>query len=123
MFKKIGNFSLVSISFLTLIQISFPVAADEPPRTLIGYSSEWSVRPGDTVDFMVNSINGEPYKADLVRVINGESQSIYGDQFKVEYTSSSFEGSYEGTPQALNLGSYIHVADTGTGSTGKLHGQ
>jgi N,N-dimethylformamidase len=86
--------------------------AQEPARTIVGYSSELSVRPGDTVDFMVNSVNGEPYQADLVRVINGESQSIYGDQFKVEYAPSSFEGTYEGKPQALNLGSYIQVGDT-----------
>jgi N,N-dimethylformamidase len=87
-------------------------AADEPPRTVVGYSSELSVRAGDNIDFKVNSTSGGSYDADLVRVINGESQSIYGDQFKVEYTPSSFEGRYEGSRQELNLGSYIHVENT-----------
>jgi N,N-dimethylformamidase len=89
-------------------------AEDEAPapRTLVGYSSELSVRPGDTVDFMVNAEDGGAYTADLVRVINGESQSIYGDQFKLEHTPSSFEGTYEGSRQKLNLGSYVHVDNT-----------
>ncbi len=104
---------MASIGFLSLIQTSLPVAAaEEPQRTLIGYSSELSVRPGDTVEFMVNTDNGGSYKADLVRVINGESQSIYGDQFELEYTPSSFEGTYKGSEQELNLGSYVHVQNT-----------
>ncbi|AXI45552.1 hypothetical protein C1J03_05590 [Sulfitobacter sp. SK012] len=51
--------------------------AQDPARTIVGYSSELSVRPGDTVEFMVNSVDSGSYKADLVRVINGESQSLY----------------------------------------------
>jgi N,N-dimethylformamidase len=96
----------------SLIQAEESLAADEAPRTIVGYSSELSVRAGDTIDFKVNSTEGGSYEADLVRVINGESQSIYGDQFKVEHTPAAFEGSYEGSQQALNLGSYIHVANT-----------
>ncbi len=80
---------------------------EKPERTLIGYSSELTVRPGDTVEFMVNALNGGSYKADLVRVINGESVTKSADQFKVEYTPSSFEGTYEGTPQELDLG-FLH---------------
>jgi hypothetical protein len=101
---------LCCVMGLVLANTSF--AAKEPPRTIVGYSSELSVRPGDTIDFKVNSIGGEKYDADLVRVINGESRSIYGDQFKVEYTKSSFERSYEGSQQELNLGSYIQVENT-----------
>ena len=101
---------LCCITSLVLANTSF--AANEPPRTIVGYSSELSVRPGDTVDFMVNSVGGEKYDADLVRVINGESRSIYGGQFKVEYTKSSFERTYDGSQQELNLGSYIHVGNT-----------
>ena len=81
----------------------------EAPRTLVGYSSELSVRAGDPIKFMVNAINGGTYQADLVRVINGESRSIYGDLFEVKNVVSSFEGEYQGIPQPLNMGSYIHV--------------
>jgi len=97
---------------MALLQAGNALAADETPRTLVGYSSELSVRAGENVDFKVNSIDGGSYEADLVRVINGDSQSIYGDQFKVEYTASSFEGKYAGVAQELNLGSYIHVENT-----------
>jgi N,N-dimethylformamidase len=86
---------------------------EEPERTLIGYSSELTVRPGDTIEFMVNAKQGGNYKADLARVINGESQTIYGDQFQLEYTPSSFEDTYKGARQELNLGSYVHVQNTG----------
>jgi hypothetical protein len=55
---------------------------NEPKRTLIGYSSELTVRPGDAIEFMVNAMQGGNYKTDLVRVINGESRSNYGDQYK-----------------------------------------
>jgi N,N-dimethylformamidase len=104
----LGTISTIVI----LATASQPVLAQEAPRTIVGYSSELSVRAGDKIDFMVNAVNGGSYKADLVRVINGESQSIYGDQFKVKYTPSAFEGAYEGTRQELNLGSYIQIDKT-----------
>ena len=91
--------------------MAFPAIA-EPERTIVGYADELSLRAGDSVEFKVNAIGGGSYHADLVRVINGESRSIYGDQFQLESVASSFEGSYEGLPQPLNLGSYIHVEDT-----------
>jgi hypothetical protein len=112
---KMGNFRnsfLMLCSVMSLVLANTSFAANEPPRTIVGYSSELSVRPGDTIDFMVNAVDGGSYKADLVRVINGESVTKYADQFKGEHTPSSFEGTYEGTPQDLNLGSYIQVGDT-----------
>ncbi|MCX2982036.1 hypothetical protein EYC98_14325 [Halieaceae bacterium IMCC14734] len=84
----------------------------EAPRTLVGYSSELSVRPGDPIKFMVNAVNGGAYEADLVRVLNGESRSIYGKLFEVKKVDASFDGEYQGKPQSLNLGSYIHVEKT-----------
>jgi N,N-dimethylformamidase len=82
-------------------------------RTLIGYSSELSVRPGDTIEFMVNAVNGGQYQADLVRIINGESVSRYGDLFELAEIEAPFAGEYQGSRQPLNLGSYIHVDDAG----------
>ena len=107
-----GKCLLVLCCTMSLGQADKALAEDEPRRTIVGYSSELSVRPGDTIEFMVNSEQVGKYKADLVRVINGESQSIYGDQFKVEHTASTFEGTYEGKPQKLNPGSYIHISNT-----------
>jgi len=85
--------------------------ADEVDRSLIGYSSELSVRPGDKLEFMVNAVKPGAFHADLVRVINGDSQSRYGSLFKVDEVDAPFAGDYTGESQPLNLGSYIHVED------------
>lgn len=84
-------------------------SAELPPRTLIGYSDVSSVRAGDSVDFMVNVINGGAFEADLVRIINGDGLSRYADKFEVKLVEASFAGSYQGQPQPLNLGSYVQV--------------
>jgi len=87
------------------------LSADDVERSLIGYSSELSLRPGDTVDFMVSAMEGGSYEADLVRVINGDNKSIYADQFLVDPIKASFQGRYEGKEQPLNTGSYVHIED------------
>jgi len=81
------NSLLLVFCTMSLVQADKALAADEPRRTLFGYSIKLSVGARDTVDFKVNVTGGGRYEADLVRVINGESQSIYGAQFKVEYTA------------------------------------
>jgi N,N-dimethylformamidase len=105
----------VFVAFYLVMVVSHSFAEggkiNEPARTLIGYSSELTVRPGDTIEFMVNAMHGGKYHADLVRVINGESRSIYGDLFKLKQVEASFEGNYEGVLQPLNLGSYVHIED------------
>ena len=96
---------------LGLAQATVAFATDEYQRSLIGYSSELSVRPGDTVDFMVNASNGGTYEADLVRVISGDNLSRYKDEFKVVNVDAPFSGNLQGKAQALNLGSYVHVEE------------
>ncbi|RDH81859.1 MAG: hypothetical protein DIZ78_15515 [endosymbiont of Escarpia spicata] len=101
---------LISISLLSFAQITPLQAAEKTPdRTIIGYAAPLSVRPGDKVDFMANVIGGGTYKADLVRVVNGDSLSRYKEHFKVDPVKAPFTGSYEGKEQPLNLGSYIQV--------------
>lgn len=78
-------------------------------RTLLGYSSELTVRPGQPLDFYVSDYTGKGYQADLVKVINGDGVSRYRDMFKVEPVKSSFAGKYSGSKQVLDLGSYIEV--------------
>ncbi|MBA1446736.1 MAG: LamG domain-containing protein [Chromatiales bacterium] len=96
---------LVSFALITPLQ----AAEKAPERSIIGYAAPLSVRPGDKVDFMANVISGGTYKADLVRVVNGDSLSRYKEHFKVDPVKASFAGSYEGKKQPLNLGSYIQV--------------
>lgn len=90
----------------------FP-APNLTPRTLIGYSSEYTVRPGDTIEFMASALNGDKFNADLVRVVNGDSRSRYYKGFQVDKVAASFDGEYQGVTQPLNLGSYVHIENTG----------
>jgi N,N-dimethylformamidase len=83
-----------------------------PPRTLIGYSSATNVRAGDSIEFMVNVIDGGEYEADLVKIINGDGLSRYADQFELQTVDAPFAGNYKGQKQALNLGSYVQVENT-----------
>lgn len=78
-------------------------------RTLIGYSSELSVRPGDKIDFFVSDFTGQGFDADLVKVINGDAVTRYRDMFRVDEVSSTFAGKYPGKKQELDIGSYIEV--------------
>jgi len=40
---------------------------------ITGYSDVYSLHPGDTVKFYVNSEKGEGYQADIVRLIHGDT--------------------------------------------------
>ena len=106
-----GTLGVWAITVATIFTFAFPVHVfgETADRVLIGYSSELSVRPGDKVEFMVNSLTPGSYEADLVRVINGESQSKYGHLFKLEDVNAPFAGKYAGEKQPLNPGSYVHV--------------
>ncbi len=89
------------------------VSADQKvKRTIIGYSSELTVRPGDSVEFMVSALGGGSYTADLVRVINGDKLSRYRNMFRVEPVDVPFAGRYDGIEQPLDLGSYVQVDNT-----------
>ncbi len=96
---------------ICLVNSALTLAADEPKRNIVGYSSELTARPGDTIEFMVSALKGGSYEADLVRVVNGDSQSRYKDQFKVVPVDASFAGDYESANQPLNSGSYVHAED------------
>jgi len=109
--RSVASLLFISILTLGMTQSRISLAAGEVQRTIVGYSSELSARPGDTVRFMVSALEGGEYDADLVRVINGDRLSRYKDKFEVRKVAAAFAGSYEGRPQTLNLGSYVHVGD------------
>ena len=104
--------TLAVFFLLTATLASTGALAANSERTLIGYSSELSLRAGDTVEFMVSAMDGGSYEADLVRIVNGDNKSKYSDQFRVDKVEASFAGTYKGNRQSLNLGSFIHVEDT-----------
>jgi hypothetical protein len=63
--RYLGIFLLACACTLILAPANKSLAEDEAPRTIVGYSSELSVRAGDTVDFMVNS---EPLKETIEEI-------------------------------------------------------
>ena len=70
---------------------------------ITGYSDEISVRPGETVSFMV-SCELPDYQVDIVRLICGDTNPE-GPGYKEEPVESPASGRYEGRPQAIHAGS------------------
>ena len=100
---------IIIAGLMALVMTSASFAGSDNPRTIIGYSSVHTVRPGDTVDFMVNAVDGGKYQADLVRIVNGDYLTVYKEHFKVVDVEAPFAGQYSGIEQKLNLGSYVEV--------------
>jgi N,N-dimethylformamidase len=99
----------ITAGLIALVMSSAAFAASDNPRTIIGYSSVHTVRPGDSVDFMVNAVDGGKYQAGLVRIVNGDYLTVYKEHFKVVDVEAPFAGQYSGIEQKLNLGSYVEV--------------
>ena len=77
---------------------------------LTGYSDRYSGSPGDTITFYVNSENNRGYRADIVRLIHGDTNPD-GPGFKEELLNTSVSGEYPGRNQVIHGGSYIVVPD------------
>lgn len=77
-------------------------------KTLAGYRDKISVRPGDTVRFMVHSADGGAYEADLVRIIHG-SREEGSPGLVLEEVPSEFAGEKQGQVQPLKCGSCAYV--------------
>ena len=60
---------------------------------LIGYVDRFSARPGETVAVKVSSELGDPYRADLVRIIHGDANPG-GPGLKFEEVPASSAGIY-----------------------------
>ena len=73
-----------------------------------GYTDRCSVAPGDKITFYVHSEFNEPYRADIVRLINGDTNPE-GPGFKEKVIRTSVNGEYKGENQPLMAGSYILV--------------
>ncbi|MBT3556368.1 MAG: N,N-dimethylformamidase [Rhodospirillales bacterium] len=77
-------------------------------RKLFGYSDQISVRPGDTIRFMVSSLDDTPYRADIVRMICGDTNPK-GPGFKETVIEASANGDYPGRMQPMHDGSYVTI--------------
>jgi N,N-dimethylformamidase len=75
---------------------------------ITGYSDCYSLCPGDTIKFYVNSEKAESYQADIVRLIHGDTNPE-GPGFKEEVRKTSVSKTYKGRNQKIHGGSYVVV--------------
>ena len=83
-------------------------------RSIIGYCWPWTVRPGESLDFMVSTYGDkaeQAYQADLVRVFCGDAV-IEGSLKEIEL-QAPFSREYAGRHQPSYPGSYVEVAENG----------
>ncbi|MBM3945531.1 MAG: N,N-dimethylformamidase, partial [SAR202 cluster bacterium] len=77
---------------------------------VVGYSDKLSVRPGETIRFMVSCLN-DSYRADIVRLIHGDINPD-GPGYKEALLKTGISRSYPGRLQRIRLGSHVTVPDT-----------
>jgi N,N-dimethylformamidase len=77
-------------------------------KEILGYSNRLTVRPGETIDFKISAKEGATYRAQLVRVINGDSHSSVAGFREVEI-DSPINASYVARHQPIPLGSYVLI--------------
>jgi N,N-dimethylformamidase len=78
------------------------------PRVL-GYADPLSVAPGETIRFMVGTLDGpRRYRAEIVRVISSDT-GPGGPGLRTEPLRTPITGEHAGTPQPIDAGSYVRV--------------
>ena len=80
------------------------------PATVHGYADRLSVAPGETIEFKVSCDEPGSYRADLVRLIHGDTNPA-GPGFKEEEIASAISGTYPGRHQPIASGSHVIVDD------------
>jgi len=77
-----------------------------------GYSDQISVRPGERIRFMVSVEGAARYRAEVVRLINGDANPA-GPGPKEEVIATPANGDYPGRFQPTHAGSHVVVDDPG----------
>ena len=77
---------------------------------IAGYAIAFPLHPGEEIRFCVNSERSEPYRAELVRLIHGDTNPE-GPGYKEALVASSINGDYPGKHQRIYAGSYAIVPD------------
>ena len=99
-------------SLLLLMLFPTGLLASEPiweSLGLTGYTNRLSVQQGETIRFMVSTIEAD-YRMDIVRLIHGDVNPK-GPGFKEEVVDVPINGRYPGKRQDLKVGSYGIVPD------------
>ena len=77
-------------------------------KQIMGYSDKISVRPGETIKFMVSCEKRASYKARIVQIIHGDTNPE-GPGYKERAIESAVEGTYQGRKQHIHAGSYAVI--------------
>ena len=93
----------------TVVEPGVASPAPLAPR-ITAYADALSVRPGETVRFMVNDETGAGYRAGIVRLICGDLNPE-GPGFKEAPIETAISGRYEGRAQTIHAGSCVVVDD------------
>lgn len=78
-----------------------------PTPVLLGYADRFSVRPGETIRFMV-SCEADRFSTELFRLIYGDEHAD-GPGFRRVRVPSSADGAYPGRRQVIGAGSYVRI--------------
>src|SRR6185312_3769334 len=84
-----------------------------PAMKILGYADRFSVMPGESIRFMVSCDGISTYRADIVRLIHGDTNPA-GPGFKAEELETPVHGTYRGRRQPVHAGSAIVVPHTST---------
>ena len=77
---------------------------------LTGYADKFGVHPGDTIRFYVNCDGPREFRAQLVKMINGDTNPR-GPGLIERDLDTSFNGTHSGRKQVVHSGSYGYVVD------------
>lgn len=77
---------------------------------ITGYADRWSVRPGETIRFMISVQGGGRYRARVARVICGDPNPA-GPGYREIPVPWTMEGEHDGQQQDIQLGSWAAVPD------------
>ncbi|KAA2214007.1 N,N-dimethylformamidase beta subunit family domain-containing protein [Teichococcus oryzae] len=77
---------------------------------ITGYVDRWSVKPGETLRFMISVQGGGRYRARVARVICGDPNPA-GPGYREVPVPWALEGEHEGIQQNIQLGSWGEVPD------------
>ncbi len=80
------------------------------PTTIHGYSDRLSVAPGETIEFKVSCETAGRYRAQLVRLVNGDTNPA-GPGFREVEIDSPVNGDYPARFQPIDPGSCVRVDD------------
>ena len=76
---------------------------------IVGYSDPLTVRPADSIRFMVSTAHRE-FRASIVRLIHGDTSPL-GPGFVEREVDTTVNGTYPGREQLIWPGSYVEVPD------------